>query len=45
MIIAYRKAKKYADAHGVKILNASRGGMLEEFERVNFDDIFKEKTL
>lgn len=40
MIMAYKAARKYADSHGIKILNATRGGMLEEFERVNFDDIF-----
>lgn len=43
MIVAYKTAREYADSHGVKILNASRGGMLEEFERVHFDDIFNGK--
>lgn len=38
---AYECAKKYADEHGIQILNATRGGKLEAFERVNFDDIFK----
>lgn len=37
---AYEKAKKYADDHGIKIYNATRGGKLETFERVNFDDLF-----
>ncbi len=32
-------AKNYADSHGIKILNATRGGKLEVFERVNFDEI------
>lgn len=36
----YMMAKEYADTHGIKIYNATRGGMLEVFERVNFDDIF-----
>lgn len=30
-------AKQYADAHGIEIYNATRGGMLELFERVDFD--------
>lgn len=36
----YRSAKKYCDAIGVKIYNATRGGKLEVFERVNFDLLF-----
>lgn len=40
MILAYRAAEQYAKAHGIKIYNATRGGMLEEFERVDFDDLF-----
>lgn len=34
-------AKKYADAHGIRIFNATRGGKLEVYPRVNFDNIFK----
>ena len=37
---AYVTAKHYADRHGVKIFNATRGGHLEIFERVNFDLLF-----
>lgn len=40
IIVGYEAAKKYADAHGIKIYNATRGGALEVFERVNFDEIF-----
>lgn len=36
----WKFAKKYADSHGIKIYNATRGGKLEVFERVNFDDLF-----
>lgn len=39
--LAFLSAKKYADAHGIKIYNATRGGMLEVFPRVNFDSLFK----
>lgn len=41
MIKAYEYAKKYADVHDLKIYNATRGGMLEVFERVNFDSLFE----
>lgn len=40
MIRAYMFAKEYADTHGVKIYNATRGGMLEVFERIDFDSLF-----
>lgn len=38
--IAYESALKYANAHGIKIFNATRGGELEVFERVKFDCLF-----
>ena len=37
---AFAEAKRYADAHGIEILNATRGGKLEVFRRVNFDELF-----
>ncbi len=40
MILSYMSAKKYADEHGIKIYNATRGGALEVFERVDFDSLF-----
>lgn len=36
---AYRQAKKYCETHDVKIYNATRGGKLEVFERVDFDKV------
>ena len=39
--IAYETAEIVAAKMGVKIYNATRGGKLEAFERINFDDIFK----
>ena len=39
---AYQAAKKYAEEHDVQILNATRGGKLNVFKRVNFDSLFKE---
>ncbi len=43
MILAYEYAKEYADAHGIKIYNATRGGKLEVFERVDFDSLLEGK--
>lgn len=37
---AYISAKEYCDLHKIKILNATRGGALEIFNRVIFDDLF-----
>lgn len=39
-VMAYQSAKRYADEHNIKIYNATRGGMLEVFERVDFDSLF-----
>ena len=40
--LAYQAAKKYADENGIIIYNATRGGKLEVFERVDFDSLFPE---
>lgn len=40
MLAAYESAKQYAKEHGIRIYNATRGGKLEVFERVNFDALF-----
>ena len=37
---AYQLAKKFADKHDFHIYNATRGGHLEVFERVDFDALF-----
>ena len=37
---SYRSAKKYADDNGIHIYNATRGGELEVFDRVDFDALF-----
>jgi len=37
---AYRKTKKIFEIDGRKIFNATKGGKLEVFERVDYDDIF-----
>lgn len=39
---SYRVANKYANENGIKIYNATRGGHLEEFERIDFDKIIRE---
>lgn len=43
---AFISAKKFADKHNIKIYNATRGGKLEVFERINFDEIdFKKERI
>lgn len=37
---AYRKAKKIFETDGRKIFNATKGGKLEVFERIEYDNIF-----
>lgn len=40
MLNGYRSALKYAEKNNIKIYNATRGGKLEVFERINFTDLF-----
>ena len=42
MTKAYQVAREYCDAHGIKIYNATRGGKLEVFERVDFDELMSQ---
>ena len=42
VVNAYGKLKEYAEQRGIKIYNATRGGYLEVFERVNLDDLLQE---
>lgn len=37
---AYKRAEQYSRDHGFRIWNATRGGKLEVFERVDFDSLF-----
>ncbi len=37
--MAYMSLREYAKEHGIRVLNATRGGKLEVFERVNFDKL------
>ena len=37
ILFSYEAAKRYCDKHGIKIYNATRGGMLEIFPRVDLD--------
>jgi len=41
--LAYEKAKNYAESNEIKIFNATRGGKLDVFNRINFDSIFQNK--
>lgn len=36
-LYAYQHAKEYCDAHGIRIYNATRGGKLEVFDRIDLD--------
>ena len=40
----YDEARRYSDKHGIKIFNATRGGKLESFIRVNFNEVFSEEV-
>lgn len=40
MKIGFQAAKEYCDNNGIKIFNATRGGKLEIFDRVNLDELF-----
>lgn len=42
MTKAYEAFKEYADKNGIIVKNATRGGKLEIFERVDFDSLFRE---
>ena len=44
MDFGYAHARSYADRHGIKIINATRGGYLEVFERANFDKLTASST-
>ena len=39
-LLAYQTANKFCKEHSIKICNATRGGKLEVFERVEFDSLF-----
>jgi len=39
MILAFRQAARYAKSHNINIFNATRGGNLNEFERVDLESI------
>ena len=41
--LTYIAMKHHCDTRGVKVYNATRGGKLEVFERVEFDDLFENK--
>ncbi|WP_053983020.1 6-hydroxymethylpterin diphosphokinase MptE-like protein [Niameybacter massiliensis] len=41
----FEAAKKYANAHKIKIYNATRGGKLEIFDRICLDKIFENSSI
>jgi hypothetical protein len=45
-VLSYKAAEKYCRENGIKIYNATRGGKLEVFERIDFNKIdFNTKKL
>lgn len=40
MLASFAFARKYCEEHGIKIYNATRGGALEVFDRVEFSNLF-----
>jgi hypothetical protein len=42
---AYKYAEDCSRSYGFRIYNATRGGVLEVFERVNFDSLFGQTTI
>lgn len=38
--LGYQKAREYGKENDIKMLNATRGGKLEVFERIDFDTLF-----
>ena len=45
MDVAYEYAEQFSRTHGFRIYNATRGGFLEKFERVNLDEILAERPV
>ena len=45
MLQAYRKARNYAVGKGISIMNATRGGKLEVFPRVDYHDLFTAESV
>lgn len=43
MIAGHYEFQKFADAIGVKVVNCTRGGMLEAYPRMQLEDVLKEK--
>lgn len=41
--LSYKKAREVCEAKNILIKNATRGGKLEVFERINFDNLFEDK--
>ena len=43
MIVAHKEFKKFADSAGVKVINCTRGGMLEVYPRKKLEDVINNK--
>lgn len=45
IICGHFEFKKFADKRGIKVVNCTRGGMLEVYPRMNLEDILKNKLV
>lgn len=43
MILVHTEFRKFADAHGVKVVNCTRGGMLEAYPRMTLEEVLGRK--
>ena len=43
IVASYQKAREVCEKKGIKVYNATRGGKLEVFERIDFDSLFAER--
>ena len=41
LIYVHSKFKEFADNHGVKVVNCTRGGMLEVYPRIALEEVLK----
>lgn len=44
-IYIHGKFKEYADSHGIKVFNCTRGGMLEVYPRKRLEDVLNSKNI
>ena len=43
IVHSFASVKRYADEHGIRICNATRGGKLDSIDRIDFDSLFEKR--